>query len=239
MIYFLTSSPNISDTRILNPANHFIENMKKSLPKRVLKALYICSDPDLYEITDEYGLCLKKAFEDEGFQFDPFLILDHRNMSYLEKLQEMDLVVLAGGHVPTQNRFFKGIQLKEKLSVFEGTILGISAGSMNAASLVYAHPNLEGEAASKEYVRFLEGLGITNQMILPHYEEIKEAYLDGLHVIKDIAMKDSLHHTFYALLDGSYILGDSHQEILYGEAYRIQNGHFEKICEENSKIIVK
>ena len=47
-----------------------------------------------------------------------------------EKLLNYDVILLAGGHVPTQNCYFKEIDLKEKIKDFQGIVIGISAGSM-------------------------------------------------------------------------------------------------------------
>ncbi len=58
----------------------------------------------------------------------------------------MDVILLGGGHVPTQNAFMERIGLKERLRKYEGLIIGWSAGSMNCAEIVYAAPKLEGEA---------------------------------------------------------------------------------------------
>ena len=51
-----------------------------------------------------------------------------------------DVILLGGGHVPTQNKFFKEIRLREKIKDFDGIIIAISAGSMNSADIVYCQP---------------------------------------------------------------------------------------------------
>ena len=66
-----------------------------------------------------------------------------------------DVIFLGGGHVPTQNAFFHRIGLREKIRNFDGIVIGISAGSMNSADVVYAQPELPGEAADESYQRFL------------------------------------------------------------------------------------
>lgn len=101
------------------------------------------------------------------------------------------MLILAGGHVPTQNKFFERIRLKEHINNFDGILIGISAGTMNCAEVVYAQPELEGESIDKKYERFLSGLGITNFMILPHYQDIKDDILDGQHLFEDITYPDS------------------------------------------------
>ena len=64
-------------------------------------------------------------------------MLDGRNGEQCAALVAgADLLILAGGHVPTQNRFFQDIALRERLAGFDGVVMGISAGTMNCEELV-------------------------------------------------------------------------------------------------------
>lgn len=237
MKYFLTSSASIPESYKVNSANGFIENLKNALGKTTIKTLYISSDPDAYELTDDFSSYTKLGFEEIGLHFDPFIIFDHRQtVDVQEYLNEVDLVILSGGHVPTQNQFFKEIQLAEKIQAFEGVVIGISAGTMNAAETVYAHPELEGESINPDYQRFLTGLGLTNKQVIPHYNYLKHEYLDGKHVLKEIATEDSVNQAFYIFPDGTYIYGHDGIEELYGEAYLLKNKSFKKI-NTNDQII--
>ena len=229
MICFFTSSPMIPDTPDINPDNGFIHELHLALPYPC-RALYICSDPDDGEMTDLYAGGTAEAMERAGFAFSAFDVLDGRNAEDGPALIEnADFIILAGGHVPTQNAFFQKIGLKELLDGFDGVIMGISAGSMNSAEVVYAHPELEGEAVDPDYERFLPGLGLTQAMIIPHFNTIAGDTLDGLDLFDDIAIPDSFGHTFFVLPDGSYILSRNGHEELRGEAYAIQDGVMEQI----------
>ena len=53
-------------------------------------------------------------------------------------LPQSGFVMLCGGHVPTQNHFFAQLGLPGLFHNYHGIVLGVSAGSMNAARLVYA-----------------------------------------------------------------------------------------------------
>ena len=44
---------------------------------------------------------------------------------------------------------------------------------MNCAEIVYAQPEMSGEAVDPNYKRFLKGLNLTKYQIIPHYESIK------------------------------------------------------------------
>jgi peptidase E len=238
MICFLTSSTSLPETNVLNPANQFVEELRLYFPNDC-HALFICSDPESYEITDFYASAMKTSFEDAGFKFAQFNILDNRN-SYLAEIlvNESDVIILAGGHVPTQNRFFHKISLKDILCGYSGIIIGISAGSMNSADMVYAQPELMGEAVDPTYQRFLNGLGLTKTMLLPHYETVKDDIIDGLRAIEDIAFADSMGKSFYAIPDGSYLFIASGKEELRGEAYKISDGKIIQIASHGDFVLL-
>ncbi len=233
MTYFLTSSPCVQGAARLNPVNGFVEELQKSI-SQPCAALFICSDPDSCQWTDRFAGDMLECFTAAGFAFTSFEILDRRTQERAaELIGKAELIILAGGHVPTQNRFFQEIGLRCLMQGYEGVVVGISAGTMNSADVVYAQPELEGEAADKDYVRFLPGLALTKTMVLPHYQEVKDRVLDGLRLFEDITCADSMGRRFYALVDGSYLFGTDGREELRGEAYLIENGSIRQISGEN------
>ena len=209
--------------------NDLVNNLKKRWPQRA-KVLFIAANPNDIERSKSYQDAYLYAFPFHDMPIESYTICDCRDMEAAAQLAEYDVVILSGGHVPTQNAFFRQIGLKEKLNAYDGIVIGISAGTMNCAECVYAHPELDGEAVDPNYQRFLPGLGLTEKMILPHYQMIKEDVLDGLHVIQDIAFPDSYGREFFALNDGSYVLSENGAETLYGEAYQIRDGKLTQIC---------
>lgn len=62
--------------------------------------------------------------------------------------------------------------------------------------------------------------------------------MDGLRVIEDITFDDSIGHEIIALNDGSYIIIDDEQTILYGEAYRIKERQMTQICKDNESVLL-
>ena len=78
--------------------------------------------------------------------------------------------------------------------------------------------------------RWLSGLGITKFNIFPHFQSLKDDYLDGLRLIKDITFADSVGHEILALNDGSYLMLDEGKTTLYGEAYLIKDREIRQIC---------
>jgi dipeptidase E len=214
----------------LDPANGFIERLRADLPQPA-RTLFICSSPDEPERTERFAGNIRLCFEKEGFAFSRFDVLDRRTQANAgELVRAAELIILAGGHVPTQNRFFHEIGLRKLLCGFGGVLIGVSAGSMNSAETVYAHPERDGEATDPGYRRFLTGLGLTKQMILPHYQLVKYETVDGLRAMEDVAYPDSMGRQFIAMPDGSYILIDGDGERLFGEAWSVADGALTKLC---------
>jgi dipeptidase E len=176
------------------------------------------------------------AFANAGVHFTTYQVLDDQN-AYMagELVENADLIVLAGGHLPTQNAFFREIGLRELLECFDGVVMGISAGSMNSADVVYVQPEEPGESAP-EFERFRPGLGLTEVQILPHYQKVKDDILDGLRLFEDITYADSMDNTFFALPDGSYIVDDGEGPVLFGEGYCLHDGVLEQIAEDGDEV---
>lgn len=202
------------------------------------KVLLFSGSPDYFDKNDSVVECLRQAFPMSGLNISYMEICDNRNIELAEKIKEMDVIILYGGHVPTQNAFFHKIGLKEKLKAFDGVIITVSAGSMNSAKIVYAGPELEGEAIDPNYQRWIPGLGLTNINIFPHYDTLKDDYLDGMRLMEDITYPDSFEHEIIALNNGSYILIEDDAETLFGEAYLIKDGIIKQICEHGNSIVL-
>lgn len=236
MICFLTSSPCFSDNPALNTANGFAEAITSALPNPC-RGLFVASSPDDPEKTDEFAGHMRHTFELADIEFSQYIILDSRNREQAAELVcSADFIILAGGHVPTQNHFFRNINLRELLADHRGVIMGISAGTMNAADVVYAQPEHPGEATDPNYQKFLPGLGLTKAMICPHYQMVKDDILDGLRLFEDITYPDSIGKEFYALPDGSYLYIKDGIEELRGEAYLIADGVFRQISREDDTL---
>ena len=238
MTLFLTSDPVDRPGTIprqvscpLKTENGFAERLRSYLPDPV-RILFVEAAPDDFERNDSYMEYMREAFSLSGFQVAAIDVCDHRKTDH--DPGDYDLVILGGGHVPTQNAFFREIALKERLKGYRGVVMGISAGTMNCARIVYAQPELPGEATDTDYERFIPGLGLTEYNLLPHYNAVKNDILDGMRLIEDIAFADSIGHTFYAITDGSYLLQTEDMSEIRGEAYMIRDGEIRQICTDGS-----
>ena len=232
MNVFITSSPYLdgADRAILNPENQFLTRLREALPE-FPRALFVAADPERHDLTCSFGMDTAVAFCQAGIPFSAFRVLDGTNADDAAALvADSDLIVLSGGHVPTQNAFFQEIGLRGLMERFDGVVVGISAGSMNCADCVYVQPEEEGES-SPDFPRWAEGLGLTDVNILPHYQKVKDNILDGLRLFEDITYADSMDNTFFALPDGSYFYQDDDGLLLCGEGYRLRDGILEQLTQ--------
>jgi dipeptidase E len=237
MIAFITSSPFREDVDrpTFSNQNGFVDRIVECLPE-FPRCLCICSSPDRHDLNCRFGADVFMAFANAGVHFTTYQVLDDQN-AYMagELVENADLIVLAGGHLPTQNAFFQEIGLRDLLEGFDGVVMGISAGSMNSADVVYVQPEEPGESAP-EFERFRPGLGLTEVQILPHYQKVKDDILDGLRLFEDITYADSMDNTFFALPDGSYIVDDGEGPVLFGEGYCLHDGVLEQIAEDGDEV---
>lgn len=243
MHLFLTSSPCNDDVPegvelpcIFNEENGFVVNLCDRVPQNA-HLLVVAADPLAFDQNDEMADTFAGCFEYHGMQLTSVDICDARTENWTEDLvYGSDVIILGGGHVPTENAFFRRIGLRDLLEDYEGVVIGISAGSMNCASIVYAQPELPGEAVDPAYQRYLSGLGLTDIMVLPHYQKVKDVIIDGMRLYEDVTYGDSYDNAFLAIVDGSYVLVENGTSVLFGEGYCIENGEIEQICAEGCAV---
>lgn len=220
---------------LLMQENGMLENLKAIWPDHA-NVLFVCADPNDHERNDGILNCLRESFPMSGLPLSDVSMCDGRNPEAIERLDTTDVLILIGGHVPTQNVFLHAQKLKQRLSSYKGIVIAWSAGSMNCADIVYAAPEEEGEAIDPAFERWISGLGITNINIFPHFQSLRDACLDGLRIVEDITFQDSFHNEILALNDGSYLLIEDEKTTLYGEAYRIKDGVIELICKDGEAV---
>lgn len=241
MTLFLTSSPCIYDhsPATLTEDNGFLRRIRSKLPPSP-RTLFVASCPDDHKMTDFYAGDMAGAFLRSGIDVSDWQLLDNLNRDKARELITWsDFIILMGGHVPTQNKFFTEIGLRELLKDFPGVIMGISAGTMNAAEIVYAQPESDGETAPT-FRRFYPGLGLTNIMVCPHYQQVCDWVLDGKRLYGEITEADSQQgYAFHIFPDGTYIYKDDTEYAIYGKCWRMQNGITELLSEDGGRIELK
>ena len=237
MYLFMTSSPcddnvpvGVHLPCILDTSNSFVANLRACW-KPDSRLVVVCSDPHNAPLNDEMCATFTKAFNYHGLTVSSSVMLDGRNERDAARLIALsDVVLLGGGHVPTQNAFFSSLRLNVLLREYPGVIIGVSAGSMNCRDVVYAQPELPGESVDPAYRRFIPGLSLSRVQVLPHYQMVKDNILDGKRLFEDITFGDSFGREFIALIDGSYVMRRDDHYTLWGEGYRIRDGAMTQIC---------
>ena len=233
---FLTSSPfgpldNSRTVEGFDPMNRLPENLSRFW-KMNARCLVISAFPSDIPACIEMRESMERSIRVNLPDIACLDIWDDRTVDFSGNiLDAYDVVFLGGGHVPTENAFFRKIGLRKSMHKFDGLVIGISAGTMNCARIVYAQPELPGEAADPSFERFIPGLGLTEYNIIPHFNAVRNDVIDGMRLIEDIAFPDSMGHTFYALTDGSYLLQTEDSAEIRGEAYMIRDGEISQICE--------
>ncbi len=228
MIAFITSSPYIDGAprAILSNANQFVDRIREVLPPNP-QVLFVCADPGDHDGVCRFAAETSAAFLEAGIVFGGYQVLDSFNAGKAYSLiSRSDFIILSGGHAPTQNAFLRKIRMRHLLHKFGGVIMGISAGSMNCADIVYIQPEEEGES-DPAFRRFAPGLGVTGVNICPHFQKVRHMIIDGKRLFEDVTFPDSMGHQFFALPDGSYFYQDNNCLLLCGEGYRIRDGILE------------
>lgn len=219
MKLFLTSNPFMPNGELCSD-NDFLWNIKYSLPYET-NALFISSFYKDSITNDRFATKIKDAFNTSAIFFRTMHVLDYRNAGMTkEEIQAHNLIILAEGNVGTQNDFFRAINLKQKLEGYDGTILAIGTGTMNAADEAYALPEDEAEVMNTDFVRFTSGLGLTKTQVIPHYEQIMNKRL-GSFSMRDRIITDGRNKKFLGLPDGSYLMSTDGHELIHGPFYKI------------------
>ena len=201
--------------------NNFLKNVKKSI-KNYNKFVIIASDPKNYKQNDEYldldinALALSKLYFKEN------IVLDNRNKNDIENvLSDSSLIFLSGGNTVQQNIFFNEINLKKYIKRTDACIVGISAGSINSAQIVFNSPETIKDLTNST---LLKGLDLTTINVEPHFD-----YNNPNTIQLTAIMKESNNRIIYGLPDKSYIFNNK----IYGKCYRIYKEKIELISENN------
>ncbi|NLM19899.1 MAG: type 1 glutamine amidotransferase-like domain-containing protein [Clostridiaceae bacterium] len=227
MIIYLTSNLFTPDLTALNPENGLLDSLRQDTKNEASNYLIIAADPDKSEENNQMLELTKKSFIEKDFAIREMLFMDRRNYQDAEHLiNKADVIILFGGHVPTQNEFFQEINLKDLLANKNKIVIGISAGSMNMAAEVYALPELEGEAIDPDYQRFLSGLGLVEERVIPHSQILKDVKVDGMLMIDEIAKGDSFGNEFYVIPDGTYLYVNQGKKEWRGKVELLADGTF-------------
>ncbi len=220
--------------RSIPNTNLLYQNLRDSIV-RYRNALYVASDPNNYDINDKYANLYFESL-DMCIPFENYDILDNRTIDNADQMvKDADLIILSGGHVPTQNKFFHDINLSEHIRMSNAVIVGISAGSMNCATSVYCVPELSGEA-TLDFKGYYEGLGLTEINIMPHITDMLSEKVDNVSIMHQYILPDSVETSVLAIPDGSYVMLEKNSARLFGEGYMIRDGKMTQLSNINEVV---
>lgn len=219
--------------RAFSNYNGLIDNFRKSI-KKYKNFLYIANTEKKYDLNDEYANITFESF-DITLPFENYYILDGRTLDKVDELiKKADFIFISGGNVASQNHFFQKINLSRIIKKTDAVICCVSAGTMNSAENVYCPPENEGELKDKNFKKNYVGLGLTKINVLPHYNVLNSAIIDGKKYIEDIIFPDSYNREIYALPDRSYIQIKNNNITYHGVVYLIKDGKVELLKGKNN-----
>ncbi len=216
-------------------SNSFIDRLKLVSPK-INTFVFIASNPNGFDKTDEYANTIVKALNLDDFQIENLIIIDHRFIGDVEKtILSADVVFLAGGNVPTQNNYFKEIKLKSILDKYQGVLIGQSAGSMNCSKIVYTQPEEDEEFEDENYQRQISGLGLVDFAIMPHMNNANDIDEQNHPSVMQMSLEDSFSIPHYGIFDYGFIEIKDNKTISYGKTLLIKNGQCIELCGDKQK----
>lgn len=206
--------------------NDFLKNLKDSIHD-YNKFVIIASNPDDYYKNDNYLKLDMQILALSNLIFKENIVLDNRNKNDIANiLDNSSLIFLSGGNTFQQNMFFNNINLKKYIKEVDACIVGISAGSINSAKVVFNSPKDEKDLSNSA---ILSGLDLTTINVEPHFD------CNNPNKIKmDSIIEESNNRIIYGLPDGSYIFNNK----IYGKCYRIYKGNIDLISNDEESIEV-
>lgn len=221
-----------------NNSNHFIDRLKAISPK-YNKLVFIASNPDGNIKTDKYSKNLFDSLNLDNFEIKDLTIIDHRFSGNIEQaILSADLIFLAGGNVPMQNKYFKEINLKQILKKYNGVLVGQSAGSMNCSKIVYTQPEDDEEFDDPTYNRQISGLSLINFSVMPHMNVANLVDEKGHPSVMQMCLEDSHALPHYGICDYGFIEISGETITAYGKTFLIKDGKCTEICADNEHILL-
>ena len=217
--------------------NEFKENLFQ-LIRNGKKFLFICNTPEYEEYNENSAKCIFDALIREGLGYTEYVVLDNRTKDRAKELiLGADLIYIQGGDIDPVLNFLDSVNGRECLRDTNAVIVGKSAGAMICSEDIYYYPETNEQVGHEKWVK---GYGYVDITMIPHFTFDKgNMYCFGdFDLLNDYYLPDSIGHKIYAIPNGSYIMVDSGVTSLYGEAYIISDGKVEKICDDDSSVVL-
>ena len=214
-------------------SNHFVDRLKLATPT-IKNLVMIASNPDGFDKTNEFSKLMIESLNLDGFNVENLVVIDHRFNGDIERtILDADIVFLAGGNVPTQNKYFNEICLKSIIEKYDGVVVGMSAGSMNCSTKVYAQPEEDDEFDDADFQRIIDGLGLVNFAVMPHINTADERDELGHPTVMEMCIEDSYIISHYGISDYGFIEVKDGKATAYGKTLFFKDGQIEVVCEDD------
>ena len=204
--------------------NGFFDTVSKNLKNIITDTknlLFIASNPEVFDKTDNYSQRIFNFFKDIEIDFESYTVLDKRMSDDEQKksFSKTSCIFLMGGETLTQYEYLKQQNLIEYLLDYNGVIIGLSAGAINMAERsVIANPNYSP-------VRIYNGIGLADITVIPHFHEITADY------IKEEILPLTYDSTIYGLYDDAIISVNNRTKKHSGTIYKLKQGNMKLLSD--------
>ncbi len=171
----------------------------------------------IHKKTDKYYRHFLALLADAGIRFNESFVVDGRMTpdEAIKTVAEANVVWLAGGDTPTQFGYFQKYGLTDIIRRHSGTIIGMSAGSINMAKIAICTLTC----------------GHTEQLIYPAIGCVDisvEPHFDARNVTDEL-INLSQDHTIYGLCDDALIIHRNGETTFHGDVYKLRGGIITKL----------
>ncbi len=186
------------------------------------RLLVIANDPNDYTVNDSVAKLLAEAFVMTNKKFNEVNVLDNRTKNQTaELIQNADLIFMCGGEILRQLEFLKKIKFSYLIKNYTGVVVAVSAASMCLTKTICNFPEHEKELTQP---RILQGLGIINLRLIPHFDGenlIYQGTTELPNLVQNYILPFSDKNEFYAIPNGSFIMYDGQIKKFFGPFSKI------------------
>ncbi len=201
--------------------NGFNQSTAKLLDELIEKReafAFVASEFEMiHEKTDRYYRHFLALLAHVGIRFNRSFVVDGRmTPSEARKaVAEADTVWLAGGDTPTQFGYFQKYGLTDIIRSHSGTVIGMSAGSINMAETAICTLT----CGHKEQLIY-PAIGCIDISVEPHFDinNVSRELIDLSHA-----------HTIYGLCDDALIIRRNGGTSFHGDVYMLRDGTVAKL----------
>ena len=213
IIYLLSKLDSMSDCN-----RQLSSFMQKDIENKTI--LFIPTSPEDRAKTKKYAKGILEFFQGINIKFEKSVILhsDLEKEEVTKEVKNSSVVFLMGGNTLSQYDFIVKKDLQSVLEDFEGVIVGLSAGAINACKKAIITPMHE-----VEDIHIYNGLGLVNISVEVHFEKNN---LEQEQLVLDIAKETG--QEIYCIPDFSGIRIKESSTFFLGEVYRTSNNKIVK-----------